>query len=240
MACGASAINHYQERSTDALMARTAGRPIPQGRIRPHCALNFALILISSGCAFLLSSGAIAPPLLGLFAVLWYNGCYTWLKSRTAFAVIPGALVGAIPPAIGWIAGGGNPLDPRLAVISLFFFMWQVPHFLIHLLAFGKEYEKAGIPSLAAVFTGTQLARLTFQWILATAVSLQLIGLFGLIQLPFVYVLLFTVSLLLAVLGINFLSGCMSGYTNIFRRTNYLMLSTMLLLFVDRLSGFVL
>ena len=239
MACGACALNHYQERKTDALMARTAGRPMPAGRIEPGRALCFAITLVCSGCAVLMSTGTLAAPLLGLFAVLWYNGFYTWLKTRTAFAVIPGALVGAIPPAIGWIAGGGSLLDPRLAAFSFFFFMWQVPHFFIHLLAFGKEYEEAGLPSLTMVFTGAQLDRLTFQWILATAASLQLVGLFGLIQSPLVQISLLVVSLWLAVQGVNFMKGHEQGYISIFKRTNYFMLIVMLLIFIDKLPHFV-
>ena len=239
MACGACALNHYQERKTDALMARTAGRPMPAGRIEPGRALCFAITLVCSGCVVLMSTGTLAAPLLGLTAVLWYNGFYTWLKTRTAFAVIPGALVGAIPPAIGWIAGGGSLLDPRLAAFSFFFFMWQVPHFFIHLLAFGKEYEEAGLPSLTVVFTGAQLNRLTFQWILATAASLQLVGLFGLIQSPLVQISLLAVSLWLAVQGVNFMKGREQGYISIFKRTNYFMLIVMLLIFIDKLPHFV-
>ena len=239
MACGASALNHYQERNTDALMARTARRPIPAGRIKPGHALCFAIIMICSGCAVLLSIGFVAAPLLGFSAVLWYNGLYTWLKTRTAFAVIPGALVGAIPPAIGWIAGGGSFLDPRLAALSFFFFMWQIPHFFIHMLAFGKEYEEAGLPSLAAVFTGAQLDRLTFQWILATSVSLQLVIIFGLIQSPLVQITLLAISLWLAVQGKNFMREREPGYMSVFKRINYFMLIVMLLMFLDKVPGFL-
>ncbi|HVO65364.1 MAG TPA: protoheme IX farnesyltransferase [Syntrophales bacterium] len=238
VACGACALNHWQERNTDALMARTAGRPIPAGIIKSVHALYLAIILICSGCAVLLSVGAVAP-LLGLAAVLWYNGLYTWLKTRTAFAVIPGALVGAIPPAMGWIAGGGSLWEPRLAVISFFFFMWQVPHFFIHMLAFGKEYEEAGLPSLTAVFTGSQLYRLTFQWIIAAAVSLQFVILFGLIQSPIVRISLFAASLWLAMQGINFMRVRELGYITVFRRINYFMFIVMLLMFLDKLPAFL-
>ena len=239
MSCGACALNHWQERATDALMQRTARRPIPSGRIEPGHALFFAFALICSGAIVLLLTGALAAPLLGLLAVLWYNGFYTWFKSRNAFAAIPGALIGAIPPAIGWIAGGGNILDPRLAVLS-FFFMWQVPHFFIHLLVFGKEYEKAGLPSLTAVFTGAQLDRLTFQWIIATAVSLQLVILFGLVRSSFVHISLLAVSLWLAINGINLVRARNPGYAGVFKRTNYFMLAVMLFIFFDKLPGFLL
>ncbi len=239
MACGACALNHWQERATDALMTRTSGRPIPAGRIKPGHAFFFAFALICSGAIVLLFTGSLAAPLLGLAAVFWYNGFYTWFKSRNAFAAIPGALVGAIPPAIGWMAGGGSLLDPRLGVISFFFFMWQVPHFFIHLLAFGKEYEKAGLPSLTAVFTGAQLDRLTFQWIIATAVSLQLVIFFGLLQSPLVQISLIAVSLWLVMNGINFMREHEPGYTDVFKKTNYFMLMVMIFIVFDKLPGFL-
>ncbi|MGO9139414.1 MAG: protoheme IX farnesyltransferase [Syntrophales bacterium] len=239
MACGACALNHWQERATDALMRRTAKRPIPSGRIKPRHALVFGVALICAGSVALLFTGVLAAPLLGFGAVFWYNGFYTWLKIRNAFAAIPGALVGAIPPAIGWIAGGGSLSDPRLAVLSFFFFMWQVPHFFIHLLVFGKEYEEAGFPSLTKVFTGDQLDRLTFQWIMATAVSLQLVVIYGLLQSAFIHMSLIAVSLWLAMNGINFMRAHAAGYKGVFKRTNHFMLIVMLFMFFDKLPGFL-
>ncbi len=235
MACGGSALNHYQERTTDALMPRTAGRPIPSGKVQPADALRFSLILICSGAAVLLSAGVLTAPLLGLAAILWYNGFYTWLKAHNAFAAIPGALVGAIPPAIGWTTGGGCFSDARLAVICFFFFMWQVPHFLIHQQAFGKEYEEIHLPSLTAVFTGDQLDRLTFQWLLAAAVSLQLVIFYGLIQSSLIHISLFATSLWFITRGIALMRRRTLSYTGIFMSTNTFMLITMLLIVVDKL-----
>ena len=240
MACGACALNHWQERATDALMRRTARRPIPSGRIKPGHALFFAVALVCAGAIVLFFTGALAAPLLGLAAVLWYNGFYTWFKSRNAFAAVPGALVGAIPPAIGWIAGGGSLLDPRLVVLSFFFFMWQVPHFLIHLLAFGREYEEAGLPSLTEIFSGAQLDRLTFQWIIATAASLQLVIFFGLLRSPIIHISLIAVSLWLAINGTNLIRGREPEYTSVFRRNNYFMLMVMMFIFLDKLPDFLL
>lgn len=239
MACGACALNHWQERSTDALMRRTARRPIPAGIIKPCHALFFAVALICTGAIALLFTGVSAAALLGLAAVFWYNGFYTWFKSRNAFAAIPGAVVGAIPPAIGWIAGGGSPLDPRLAALSFFFFMWQVPHFFIHLLVFGKEYEEAGRPSLTEVFTGDQLDRLTFQWITATAVSLQLVIFFGLLKSALVHISIIAVSLWLVINGINFMREHEPTYNDVFKQTNYFMLMVMIFIFFDKLPGFL-
>ncbi|HKN18263.1 MAG TPA: UbiA family prenyltransferase, partial [Dissulfurispiraceae bacterium] len=99
LASGSCALNHYQERDTDRLMPRTWGRPIPSGRIRPVQALVFSFLLMCTGSAVLLASSGPRALLLGLFAALWYNGVYVYLKKISAFAVIPGALTGAAPPA---------------------------------------------------------------------------------------------------------------------------------------------
>jgi protoheme IX farnesyltransferase len=235
MACGACALNHYQERDTDALMARTAGRPLPRGKIKPGHAFCFSMALICSGCIVLLFTDTLAAPLLGLAAILWYNGFYTRFKTGNAFAAIPGALIGAIPPAIGWTAGGGSLADPRLAALCLFFFMWQVPHFFLHLLVFGKEYEKINLPSLTAVFTEPQLDRLTFQWFFSAAVSLQLVIFYGLLQSLFVQISLLAVSLWLVVKGINLMREHKPSYRNVFEKINYFILTVMLLIFLDKL-----
>jgi protoheme IX farnesyltransferase len=236
LACGACALNQYLERDSDALMARTAGRPIPRGRVNPGRALCFSLVLIGSGSLVLVFTDSLAVPLLGLVAVFWYNGVYTPMKNHSAFAAIPGALVGAVPPAIGWIAGGGRLCDPALLALCFFFFMWQVPHFFVHLLAFGKEYEAIGRPSLTAVFTEAQLGRLVFQWLFAAAVSLQLIIVHGLIRSPLVLITLIAASFWLAATGIPLLREGTSHYPRLFRRINWLMLAVMLLLFLDKLS----
>ena len=237
LACGASSLNQYQERDCDALMARTAGRPIPAGRIKPGHALCFSLVLIGSGSFVLFFTGSLAPPLLGLGAVLWYNGFYTWIKARTAFAALPGALAGAIPPAIGWMAGGGGLGELPLAALCLFFFLWQVPHFFAHLLTFGAEYEATGRPSLTAVFTAVQLGRLVSQWLFASAVSLQLIIVSGLIRSPFVRIAVLTASFWLVARGVRLMRERKPGYPQVFKELNHFMLAVMLLLFLDKLPG---
>ncbi len=170
LACGASALNQVQERKTDALMERTKGRPLPSGRISPFRALIFSLALMVAGSVVLFSSSKRALA-LGLLAVLWYNGIYTLLKRKTPFAVLPGSLVGAIPPAVGWVAGGGGVGDPRMVALSLFFFIWQVPHFGLLVFKHGTDYERAGLPCLSSLFRPEQLARILSVWILAAGVT---------------------------------------------------------------------
>jgi len=182
LACGSSALNHYQEKDKDAKMKRTQNRPIPGGRISPNGALAFALLLtiIGSGLIYI-GSGFLAMQ-LGILALIWYNGIYTPLKKRTAFAVVPGSVIGAIPPMVGWVAGGGSLADPRALIIAFFFFIWQVPHFWLLLLKFGKEYEDAGFPSITSFYSNKQIKNTTFIWTMATAVTALMLPVFGIVN----------------------------------------------------------
>jgi protoheme IX farnesyltransferase len=182
LASGSCALNQYQERQRDRLMERTRGRPIPSHRLDPATALKIAFFLLILGAFTLLKGSNEIAFGLGALALFWYNGLYTFLKRKTAFAVIPGALVGAIPPLLGWVHGGGRPFDLQILAVAFFFFIWQIPHFWLLLLNFGKDYEKAGFPSLTRIFTPAQLRRITFTWVLATAVACLMIPLFGLVN----------------------------------------------------------
>lgn len=177
LAAGAGALNQYQERDLDALMHRTARRPIPSGRMRARTALGIALALIATGALCLASTPTAV--LLGVFTVLWYNGVYTPLKRVSAFAAIPGGLVGSVPPVIGWAAAGGAPTDPRILAVAFFFFVWQVPHFWLLLLRIGDDYARAGLPTLTRLFTRRQLARIIYVWMIATAVACVSMPMFG-------------------------------------------------------------
>ncbi len=182
LASGASALNQYQERDIDAKMERTRRRPIPTGLIPPGRALALSVMLIISGLLALVLSKGVKVPALGVLALFWYNGVYTWLKKRTAFAAVPGAAVGMVPPAIGWVSAGGDLFDPRIAAVCFIFFMWQIPHFWLLLLNHGEEYEQAGLPSLTRVMSKPQIGRVTFVWIVAAAIgglSLPLYGSMG-------------------------------------------------------------
>ncbi|UCH84957.1 MAG: protoheme IX farnesyltransferase [Candidatus Latescibacterota bacterium] len=183
LACGSSALNQAQERDIDGKMRRTMGRPVPSGRVSVGSAIGFAAIFITAGSLMIFASSNWVAMALGLFTVFWYNGVYTPLKRVTAFAAVPGGLVGAVPPVIGWVAGGGSPTDPRILAVAVFLFMWQIPHFwLLLLFTAGDDYEKAGLPSLTGVFSFEQVARISFMWIFGTAIVCVVIPLFGIIQ----------------------------------------------------------
>jgi len=195
LACGSAVINHFQERKTDALMDRTKFRPIPSGKISTYDALKIAFAFLLAGSLTLFFSAGLLALSLGLLNLLWYNGIYTPLKKINPLAIIPGSLVGAIPPAVGWVAGGGYIFDHQILILSFFFFIWQIPHFWLLLLIFGKDYEKAGFPTLTQIFSKDQLARITFIWIVATAVTGLLIPLFGIVKNPVINFGLFSAGI---------------------------------------------
>jgi protoheme IX farnesyltransferase len=195
LACGASALNQYQERDIDAQMERTRHRPLPAGILGPQKALIASLFVILAGLVLLGRSGMQAM-VLGALAIAWYNGLYTCLKRRTAFAAVYGAPVGMLGPVIGWVAGNGSIVDPRCCVLALLFFLWQVPHFWMLLLRSGDDYDRAGLPSLTKVFPRELLSGITVLWTAAAASASLLLPLFGMVRTPALYGLLFLAALL--------------------------------------------
>lgn len=179
LACGSSAINHYQERITDALMDRTKGRPIPSGRISDKYAITVSIILVVLGLGIIYFYSNVIALILGAVALIWYNVIYTPLKKKYALAVVPGSVIGALPPMIGWVASGGYLFDMEIIALAFFFFIWQIPHFWLLLLIHGNDYDKAGFPTLTKIFSDSQLGRITFVWIAALSTSCLLIPLFN-------------------------------------------------------------
>jgi protoheme IX farnesyltransferase len=184
LACAGSALNQAIEHGRDGLMARTRNRPIPARKLSPRGATLIALAVGAAGAAWLWAKGGALAALLGVGAVIWYAAVYTPLKRVTAFAVVPGALIGAASPAIGWFAAGGSLSDGRVLGLSFFWFMWQVPHFSLLLVRDSAEYVAAGFPVLTSHFSESALARTTFVWIAATAASGLLIPVFGISGSP--------------------------------------------------------
>jgi protoheme IX farnesyltransferase len=235
LACGACGLNQYQERGIDALMPRTEKRPLPSGRIRPLAALIFSTALLAAGSVFLRWVGQ-APVLLGLCSVVWYNGFYTFLKRKTAFAAIPGAVIGALPVSIGWVSAGGDISDPRMFFLCFFFFMWQVPHFWLFVQERGEEYRKAGLPSLTSIFSEAQLARINFIWMSAAGISGIFMTAAGVARSSAVNLALLGLSLWIIWNGVELLgkSGSVPGRITAFNRVNIYMVFVTLALAADR------
>ena len=236
LAMGSAVLNQLQERQWDARMARTRQRPLPAGKVTPGQALAMAGGLVLSGGVLLYLTDSLLALFLGLLALAWYNGIYTPLKRVTPFAVVPGALIGAIPPAAGWVAAGGALQDPRILALSFFFFIWQVPHFWLLLLLYGRDYERAGFPSLTSLFERQQLERITFVWMFATAVACLLIPFLGGIQHPGI-----NAGMVLSAAWLMFQSFRLVGFGRrisfgfAFRDINLVALAVLVLISIDKL-----
>ncbi|HET6559623.1 MAG TPA: protoheme IX farnesyltransferase [Prolixibacteraceae bacterium] len=235
MSCSSAAINHIQEYKTDALMPRTRKRPIPSGKISLRTAIIIAFLFFAYATVILLSS---FPPIVffvSLLTLVSYNLIYTPLKKVTAFAVVPGSLVGALPPYIGWFAGGGALMDERIAWVALFFFIGQIPHFWLLLLMFGKEYTLAGYPSLNAIFTDHQIKRLSYTWILVTIASAFLVSIKVIEGSTTLFFLLIYIFYLLFSLTAGILVKKDIPVRISFLKLNFLYLLMMILLIMDSL-----
>ena len=150
LSCGASALNQVQERDRDARMARTARRPLPSGRLTPAQGMLFAAAGIVAGAAVLWGTCGPVAGALGIVAAAFYNGLYTpWLKPSSPFAAVPGAVPGALPPVIGWVAGGGSPLDAGALILFGILFLWQMPHFWALAIRYRADYAAGGFPMVA-------------------------------------------------------------------------------------------
>ncbi len=147
----AGAINMWYERDIDALMARTANRPLPAGRVAPDDALGLGVLLsIFSVLLMALATNFVAAALL-VAAILFYVFIYTvWLKRRTPQNIVIGGAAGAFPPMIGWAAATGQVSLVGIALFMLIF-LWTPPHFWALALYRSDDYRRAGVPMLPVV-----------------------------------------------------------------------------------------
>lgn len=235
ISCSSSALNHWQEGDIDAKMPRTKNRPIPSGRISSKGALLVAIAFAVTGSVILLLSNPVIALIISWTTLFFYNVVYTPLKRITAFAVIPGSMVGALPPMIGWSAAGGNLTSENILLVATFFFIGQIPHFWLLLLMFGDQYQLAGLPSLNQIFTDNQIKRITFTWILTTVASALLVIFFVLTSQVLIFLLLFYTFYLLFSLSIAVLVKKEMKVRPAFFKLNLLYLFMMFFLIADGL-----
>jgi protoheme IX farnesyltransferase len=147
----AGVLNMWYDADVDAVMTRTARRPIPDGKVSRAEALGFGLVLACSAVAVLaLALNVAAAALLG-FAIFFYIAVYTiWLKRRTPQNIVIGGAAGALPPVIGWAAAtGAIGLEPL--ILFLIIFLWTPPHFWALAITRTDDYARAGVPMLPVV-----------------------------------------------------------------------------------------
>ncbi len=148
---GAGAVNHWYDRDIDALMPRTANRPVPAGRVAPRAALLYGCILALASFVLLSATVNVLAAALAFSGFLGYVFVYTvWLKRRTPQNIVIGGAAGAIPPLVGWAAVTGGLGGMPLYLFAIVFF-WTPPHFWALSLLMKKEYERVGVPMLPVV-----------------------------------------------------------------------------------------
>ena len=150
LSSGIATINQYMERDLDALMRRTANRPLPSGKLLPWEALAFGVALIVLAEVYLAVLVNPLTALLGLTVIAGYLFGYTPLKTRTSLSTMVGAFPGAVPPLIGWAAARGE-ISLEAWVLFAILFLWQFPHFLAIAWMYREDYSRAGILMLPVV-----------------------------------------------------------------------------------------
>src|SRR5260221_6478287 len=155
----AGALNMWYDADIDAVMARTAMRPIPRGKVSRFGALVFGLVLGGSGVVVLALATNLTAAALLASTILFYIVVYTaWLKRTTRQNIVIGGAAGALPPVIGWAAAAGDiALEPL--ILFLIIFMWTAPHFWALSLNRAEEYARAGVPMLPVIAGKAKTAR---------------------------------------------------------------------------------
>ncbi len=150
LAFGVATLNQFIERRIDALMERTARRPLPTSKVSPAEALIFGIILTVSAEIYLAVLVNVLTAVLGLVVVVGYVFLYTPLKTKTSVSTAIGAIPGAMPPLMGWTSAS-NEITLGAWILFAMLFLWQFPHFLAIAWMYREQYAKAGILMLPVV-----------------------------------------------------------------------------------------
>lgn len=185
-AASAAAVNHVLDHNIDCCMARTARRPLPQGRVSPGNALLFAAVIGSAGLLLLATLVNPLTAVLTLASLIGYAIVYTAvLKRATPQNIVIGGVAGAAPPLLGWTAVTGS-LDSQALLLMLIIFAWTPPHFWALCIARKDDYARAGVPMLPNTHgeSYTRLQILLYTILTAVVTLLPFInGMSGLIYL---------------------------------------------------------
>lgn len=150
VAASGTSLNQWLEHSCDARMRRTADRPLPAGRLTGGEALAFGLVTIAIGAPYLAIMINAAAAAVAIASWLIYVGVYTPLKSRSELNTIVGAVAGALPVLVGWMAVDGR-MNLLAWTLFLIVYLWQFPHFMAIAWMYAKDYDTAGLKMLTTV-----------------------------------------------------------------------------------------
>jgi protoheme IX farnesyltransferase len=168
VAGGTAALNQYIERDMDAVMRRTASRPLPSGQLQPREVLIFGFSTIVLGAGWLAIAVNSLAAVVALATTVLYLCVYTPLKTRTTLATAVGAVPGALPPLIGW-AAAHHSLSLGGWILFAILFFWQFPHFMAIAWMYREDYARAGIRMLPVV---DPTGNATFRQIICTSTIL--------------------------------------------------------------------
>jgi len=207
---GAGAINHVYDRDIDAQMPRTAGRPIPAGRVSPRAGVIFGLALATASFVLMALTLNLLAASLALVGFVGYAGIYTMvLKRSTPQNIVIGGAAGAVPPLVAWAATRGTVSWMALYLFAIVFY-WTPPHFWALSLLMKDEYARVGVPMMPVVRGERDTRRL---------IVLYSLLLYGVTQLPFCAGSLGLVYMVASIaLGALFVAGAVMLYRRADRR----------------------
>jgi protoheme IX farnesyltransferase len=199
---GSLALNAYMEREVDALMPRTQTRPVPDGRIQPLAALRFGTVITVCGLLYLALVVHPWSALLTGIIIGSYLFGYTPLKMKTPLCSLVGAVSGALPPVVGWVAARGS-FGSEAWVLFAMLFLWQIPHSLAIARLYRDDYARAGFRILPVIdsegwSTGRQVITYCLA-LLAVGLLPTIIGLAG----PIYFIVAFVLGLVFLGFGID-------------------------------------
>ena len=239
LATGAASLNSVQERFADRLMGRTRYRPLAQGLVSRQCGLLQARLLLAAGFLVLLVCFPFPGPVLGgIISVFLYNFIYTPLKHKSVWAIFPGALCGALPPYIGWLAAGGYYRSAVIIAVMSLFVVWQIPHFWLVVLDNQHDYHAGDVPNLLKIMPARSLKCLSIVWVLALVSILHIIILL-LVDLPQPVTQLISFGSLMFLVFYAYQLGIANraSYRFLFVALNVLMFSIMAVFSICSLAG---
>ncbi|MDG2199627.1 MAG: heme o synthase [Phycisphaerales bacterium] len=183
-ACSANGLNQVIENRRDAMMARTKDRPLPSGAMSPQHGWIVTMILGYGGLCMLALLVNLPAAGLALVTMLTYVLLYTPMKVHTTLNTLIGAIVGAIPPMIGWVAASGT-LTTGAWILAAILFVWQLPHFLSLAWLYREDYAHAGFKMLPGIpggeHTTCEVVLLTTLLLIPLGLTATMVGIAGVI-----------------------------------------------------------
>lgn len=217
-------------------MQRTSNRPLVHGRLsHPHVIIQASLLVF---CSFLILFYVNkVSALAGLAGIILYNLIYTRLKTETLYSLVPGALCGAVPPYMGWVAAGGEFISFKALLPMVLLVFWQVPHFLLVLLNHKMDYLQSVSPNVLKSLSEDGVRRIFLPWITALATTMLTFSMIpsALNSIGRIIVVI-NALVLLALFYYQLLSLNKPNYQFLFRYLNVSIFLLMLLFFITALD----